>query len=587
MKFLNKLNSIQKYQLFFFLTAIMPIAFFTILFLNNTQMKLNRAIENQVKPGVVLVNDAIDDNYKELKISSKQEIRHLIKNKNIFGNDEKLKQNLIQYQKYAQFDIVMVLTPDGKLIETNTKLTPQEKALFKAYLNNATTEQPTFGLKLFKIQGQNHLSTFYLTPVSISKNSSKGVLLVGDFLKNNRHFDTLSMLNSDYLIRIVEKKQKKFSNKSSKNIINSPLIKNPYQIRPKIFFEKIDDVPYASAILAVQNNHSEIVGQIIFSIPYEQSTLTNNLLLITFIGVFALIFVIFIGKWFENDFIIPMNKLTLAFNEVSKDNLKGRLIIPVNSSREAAESFDSFNTMLDNLEESKNLRNNIVATLTHDLRTPLLAQERVIEILKDEYDSLDKEERAKLLNGLIKSNCNLLDMVNIMLESYEYEDRAVVLNKRSIILDNFINTCFADLDPLIKEKKVKFEKEITPNTIKLYADEKGLKRVFINLIANAIQNIPKESRIKFIAKELSNEIEIKIIDNGPGIPPEIIPHVFERYFSGHALQKKIGSGLGLYICRNIVEQHQGTISVDSKLDEGTTFTIKLPSMDEFTRENKL
>ena len=110
-----------------------------------------------------------------------------------------------------------------------------------------------------------------------------------------------------------------------------------------------------------------------------------------------------IGRWFEDDFIIPMNKLTSAFNDVSKGNLKTRLAIPVKQmGKEAANSFSSFNTMLDNLEENKNLKNSLIATLTHDLRTPLLAQERVIEILKDEEDSLYQKEKIQLLNGLIK-----------------------------------------------------------------------------------------------------------------------------------------------------------------------------------------
>ena len=154
-------------------------------------------------------------------------------------------------------------------------------------------------------------------------------------------------------------------------------------------------------------------------------------------------------------------------------------------------------------------------------------------------------------------------------------------------MDNLVNTCFSELEPLIKKKKIKLEKEITPDSIKLCADEKELKRVFINLIANAVQNIPKESQIKVIARELNDEIEIKIIDNGSGIPPEMLAHVFERYFSGHTLQKKIGTGLGLYICRTIVELHQGTITVDSKLGEGTTFTIKLPSIIDEETGDKL
>jgi signal transduction histidine kinase len=554
MRLLKNLNSVQKYQLFFCLTAILPIFIFTALFLQDTKTKLDQAVNSQVQAGVILVEDALNDDYNQLKLSSRQEIRlflnHIFRNKSHSNDTKNLEQALKQYRATTHFDIVMLLTPEGNVISANPEITPLKNAFFQ--------DKPLFGVQSFTDLGQHsQLASFYRAPIFSTSHKPLGALLVGNFLEKNPQFDTLSKLNPNYHLRIVEKK---------------PFLNT--------FEEKINQVAYTSAILPLKSSTQETIGYLVFSIPRkdEQDLLRDNLILIIFSSLVALIFVTFISTWFKNDFVIPMNKLALAFQQVAKGNLKERITTPVKtSSQEAVQTFDSFNAMLDNLEEGKTIRTNLITTLTHDLRTPLLAQERVIDILSDENDLLDTEKRIHLLNGLNSSNHNLLEMVNTLLEVYEYEEGDIILKKNPVHLKSLVAACFSELEPLAEHKKIQLAQSIQPDSMEIQADIKHLKRVFINLIANAIQNVPKESQVQVQATVLDSRIEIKIADDGPGIAPEILPHVFERYFSGHPTQKKIGTGLGLYICKTIVELHHGHIAIDSHPGQGTAFTIKLPT----------
>jgi len=583
MRFIKSLNSIQKYWLFFFFTAIFPILFFTLLFWQTTQNKFNQTINNQVHAGVILIKDAFYDNYNELKLSSEQEIKLLInnifENKKHSTNSSYLKQALNQYNTETRFSIVLMLTPDGKLIKTKPEIAPVNLSHFQNKLIKLKTGVPIYGIKPFSNKGgNNELALYYMAPIFSSSHKFLGALLVGNFLQDNKQFDTLSAINPDYLLRTFEKNDKKFSTKFADTIANLQVDNNQFDKKTQIFQEKIDKIIYASTIIPLKNSAKETVCYLIFSISKkdEQDIFRNNMLFVTFSGIIALVFVTLVSVWFKSDFITPMNKLALAFQEISKGNLEERIKIPVKSNQETMKTFKNFNTMLDSLEESNSLRTNFVTTLTHDLRTPLLAQERVIEILRDENNLLDTEKELYLLDKLNSSNHNLLEMVDTLLEVYEYEEGNIILHKDSVILDDLIKSCFSELSPLAEYKKIKLVQSFQPDSLNIRADIKHLKRVFINLIANAIQNIPIGSQVLVQAKFIDKNVEIKIIDNGQGIAPEILNHMFDKYFTGHQFQKKIGSGLGLSICKTIVELHNGNIKIDSQQGQGTTFTIKLP-----------
>jgi PAS domain S-box-containing protein len=227
------------------------------------------------------------------------------------------------------------------------------------------------------------------------------------------------------------------------------------------------------------------------------------------------------------------------------------------------------------LQENERLRSTFVSSLTHDLRTPLIAQKRLIELLQDEFDE-SHLKAAFLARGLVQNNENLLDMVNKLLETYQYAEGGMTVHFEPVCLHDIVSVCHDTLREMAQGKNIAIFNEIHPDFAPLSGDPSLLKRVFMNLLGNAIDNISAGCEVRIRAVQAGEFVTVDVTDNGPGINPEFLPHMFDRYFPRARTPQKIGSGLGLFICKMIVELHGGTIVVASELGQGATFTIRLP-----------
>jgi PAS domain S-box-containing protein len=239
------------------------------------------------------------------------------------------------------------------------------------------------------------------------------------------------------------------------------------------------------------------------------------------------------------------------------------------------------------LRESEALKGTFISALTHDLRTPLVAQKRALEILDGYRDKLP-ERLAGLAERMLTSNNDLLSMVNKLLETYEYEAGYIRLDLESgCSLFHLVEKCFHTLQPLAERKNIQLQNQIDPQMDGLTLDPEQMQRVLQNLVGNAIENIPSGSHIVIqpVPSQENGHFTFHICDNGPGIPEEIREHLFERYFAGHKRRNKIGTGLGLYISKMIVTLHGGQIRILEDQDlfshhpehpNGTCFEIQLP-----------
>jgi signal transduction histidine kinase len=232
----------------------------------------------------------------------------------------------------------------------------------------------------------------------------------------------------------------------------------------------------------------------------------------------------------------------------------------------------------DLVKETERLRTNFISTLTHDLRTPLIAQKRVLEIIQNDPKVTEKSELGTLITGFSRNNDHLLKMINLLLEAYQYEDGKIHLIQEAIHLTDLTAECLSELSSLAQSRSITLLNKIPKDFPKITGDFHQLKRVFINLMGNALENIPENRKIQVSASESETVFKIQVEDNGQGISPELLPYLFERYLSGHPTRQKIGSGLGLYICKMIVDLHGGDIRVKSVLGKGTAFTILLPKL---------
>ncbi len=228
------------------------------------------------------------------------------------------------------------------------------------------------------------------------------------------------------------------------------------------------------------------------------------------------------------------------------------------------------------LRESERLRETFVSALTHDLRTPLVAERRALELMDAHRDKLP-DKLAPLTRHLIRNNEDLLALVNKLLETYQYESGRVRLLVESISLAELAQASADKLQPLAHSKGITLSVDVPPTLPPVPGDPHQLQRVLVNLIGNALENVQAGGRVR-VSAGLDGEtaMRLEVADNGPGISPEVLPHLFDRYFLVQQAKKKIGSGLGLSICKMIVELHGGRITVESTVGQGTRFCISLP-----------
>lgn len=237
-------------------------------------------------------------------------------------------------------------------------------------------------------------------------------------------------------------------------------------------------------------------------------------------------------------------------------------------------------------KETERLRDDFIATLTHDLRTPLLAAIQTLKFFIDGSLGPLEDKQEVLLSTMLKSNEDLLGLVNALLEVYRFESGKLELCKTLFPVKNLVEQCFDELKPLAANKNIDFKLNLADidETTEIFADKGELKRVIINLCGNAVNYTNKNGEIEILAKVQSGDFIFSVTDNGNGIPKEDIPHLFNRFSQGTSKKRSTGTGLGLYLSRQIVEAHGGKIWLDSKLNKGSEFTFLLTNVVEEERQ---
>ncbi len=227
-------------------------------------------------------------------------------------------------------------------------------------------------------------------------------------------------------------------------------------------------------------------------------------------------------------------------------------------------------------KETERLRDDFIATLTHDLRTPLLAAIQTLKFFIDGSLGELKEQQKVLLSTMLQSNEDLLGLVNALLEVYRFESGKLSLCKTVFNVKDLIKQCYDELEPLSKKKEITFNLSCDfDDDVLIDADRAEIKRVIINLCGNALNYTNKGGTIDVIAKIVSNGLMFSVVDNGNGIPKEDIPHLFMRFSQGTGKKRSTGTGLGLYLSRQIIEAHGGKIWVESKVNKGSEFSFLL------------
>jgi len=241
------------------------------------------------------------------------------------------------------------------------------------------------------------------------------------------------------------------------------------------------------------------------------------------------------------------------------------------------------------LKEYNQLKDEFVSTASHELRTPLSVIMGAIRLVLDEIPGKIVEEQREVLS-LAKENVQRLSrIVDSLLSISKIESGRLELQKVIINICDLIRSTVSDYQPLAQEKGVHLDCEVPKEGVNICLDPDRIEEVLINLISNSIKFTTKGGWVKVSCREQEGEVLVSVQDSGVGIAKEDLPKLFDKFtqFGRKAGPGEKGTGLGLAIVKKLVQMHGGRIEVESQVNEGTTFTVSLPSTTELEAEDLL
>ncbi len=226
-------------------------------------------------------------------------------------------------------------------------------------------------------------------------------------------------------------------------------------------------------------------------------------------------------------------------------------------------------------KEIETLKEDFIATLTHDLKVPIIAESNMLDLfLSGTFGEITEKQRVAL-NNMKASNNELIDLVQTVLETYKVNASGLTIYPEIFELGLFLRAVVNEMEPVAMHTENKLNLQIE-ECINLTADILQLKRVIKNLIHNAISYGASGTDIDIHAFQTDNSVIITVKDYGKGIPEEDIKKIFQKYYSTAKKFRKTGTGLGLFLSKQIIKAHNGTLEVRSELDKYTEFRIILP-----------
>lgn len=229
--------------------------------------------------------------------------------------------------------------------------------------------------------------------------------------------------------------------------------------------------------------------------------------------------------------------------------------------------------------EKEMLREHFAHIISHELKAPLGALQQNLFALEFELSDLLNPSQTEQLQRLKARVADMLKLINSWLRIIAVDMDTLKDGFAPISIALPLSKARESVETLAAKKNVELIVSIPQAPCLINGDEVSLSEVFVNLLGNAIKYSREGGRVTLEAEGKGDEVVISIADNGIGIPPEDLPHIFDGFYRGKEAQTAAeGLGIGLAVCRQIIEAHNGSIAVESELGKGSTFVIRLPAV---------
>ena len=300
----------------------------------------------------------------------------------------------------------------------------------------------------------------------------------------------------------------------------------------------------------------------------------------------ALLIALVIGIWLLRSISRPVHELDRGMRAIAEGDLTHELGLSPTQGGEFGRLAASYRAMARQLGELERLRAEFVSVASHELKTPINVVIGYLELLQEGiYGELSPKQKEILLT-INKQAQTLTRLVKRLLDISRFEASGGKIEVRRVDLQRLLTTLESSFSVLANQRDIVFSIDHGPGLPeKVFWDEDRINEVLGNLISNAFKFTPRGGKVALTVAAVDDNVVVTVSDTGAGISAEQLPHIFDKFYQAdnQAAAATKGTGLGLAIAREIVEAHGGQITVESRVGEGTTFVVTLPTESSTVR----
>jgi signal transduction histidine kinase len=289
-------------------------------------------------------------------------------------------------------------------------------------------------------------------------------------------------------------------------------------------------------------------------------------------GVLASAIALLVARWLARGMTQPLRDMARAARRMEGGDYGQRVV--TNSRDEVGQLAVAFNRMSSELESLERVRRDLVANVSHELKTPISALRAHLENL---LDGVERPEPGTLQVMLAQSE-RLGRLVDQLLELSRLESGDLPLHREEVRLRPLVSRVLSEIEVTRARDDVELAQDVPEDLPPIFADAERVHQVLFNLLDNAVRFTPSGGRVRVTASRGNGSVDVAVADTGPGIAPEHLPRLFDRFYRVDTSRSREegGTGIGLAIARSVVEAHGGRIWADSEPGRGSTFTFELP-----------
>jgi len=290
----------------------------------------------------------------------------------------------------------------------------------------------------------------------------------------------------------------------------------------------------------------------------------------------SLAFIVVISFFMTRSVTKPIGLLEKKTGEIAGGKFQGNL--KISSPPELRDLAASFNLMCRKLNELERVKADFFSSMSHELRTPLTSIKEGTGLLLEGIGGPITEKQQRLLNIVAEESRRLISLVNSLLDLSKMEAGMMTYAFENSNVAPLIKKAVVELTPLIEAKEIHLEMDIPGELPPTKLDRERILQAIRNLLGNAVKFTPRAGRVRVAARSHAGKLEVSVRDTGPGIAPESLKTIFDKFHQGahHSAFAANGTGLGLAIAQHIITSHGGQIWAENDPAQGSTFFFVLP-----------